>query len=57
VAHYTLLYLLPALLHGPSAMVLGALTYVATQSVVLASTFAVSHNVPESKPLNRNATR
>lgn len=28
-----------------------------TQSIVLASTFAVSHNIPESKPLDDNMTR
>lgn len=51
VVHYLLLFGIPWLLHGPSAALIGAASYYATQGVVLASTFAVSHNVPESKPL------
>lgn len=35
----------------------GAAAYVATQGVVLAATFAVSHNVPETKPLDDNQTQ
>lgn len=49
--HYILLFGIPWLLHGPAAALIGAASYYATQGVVLASTFAVSHNVPESKPL------
>lgn len=48
---------LPTLLHGPGAALLGALTYSITQSIVLAATFAVSHNVPESKPLDAGQTQ
>jgi len=51
VVHYLLLFGIPWLLHGPAAALIGAAAYYATQGVVLASTFAVSHNVPESKPL------
>mmetsp|Transcript_11219 Transcript_11219/g.24171 ORF Transcript_11219/g.24171 Transcript_11219/m.24171 type:complete len:511 (+) Transcript_11219:159-1691(+) len=57
VAHYFLLFGLPWLLHGPSSALLGAVVYYATQGVVLGSTFAVSHNVPESKPLDEGPTK
>ncbi|GLC37938.1 hypothetical protein PLESTF_000608400 [Pleodorina starrii] len=57
LAHYMLLYVVPALLHGPSAMLAGACGYLFTQSIVLASTFAVSHNVPETKSLDPGPTR
>ncbi|KIZ05639.1 hypothetical protein MNEG_2324 [Monoraphidium neglectum] len=50
--HYTLLLGLPWLLHGPAATLAAAAAYSVTQSIVLASTFAVSHNVPEAKPLD-----
>lgn len=42
----------PLALHGPAAALIGALAYSITQSIVLSATFAVSHNVPESKPLD-----
>lgn len=48
---------LPLALHGPQAALLGALTYSITQSIVLSATFAVSHNVPESKPLDAGQTQ
>lgn len=48
---------LPTLLHGPGAALLGALAYSITQSIVLSATFAVSHNVPESKPLDAGQTQ
>jgi len=57
LAHYSLLLALPWALHGPAAALTGAAAYVFTQSIVLAATFAVSHNVPETKPLDDNATR
>jgi fatty acid desaturase (delta-4 desaturase) len=57
IAHYGLLVAVPWLLHGPAAALIGAVAYTFAQSIVLASTFAVSHNVPESKPLEDNATR
>jgi hypothetical protein len=48
---------LPLALHGPQAALLGALAYSITQSIVLSATFAVSHNVPESKPLDAGQTQ
>lgn len=56
-AHYFLLLSLPIALHGPAAAFAGAAAYTLTQSIVLASTFAVSHNVPESKPLDAGPTQ
>eukprot|EP00878_Enallax_costatus_P021083 GHUV01022305.1.p1 GENE.GHUV01022305.1~~GHUV01022305.1.p1 ORF type:complete len:517 (+),score=135.46 GHUV01022305.1:3007-4557(+) len=50
-AHYGLLLGLPALLHGPAAALIGTAAYTLAQSIVLSTTFAVSHNVSESKPL------
>jgi fatty acid desaturase (delta-4 desaturase) len=49
--HYGLMYALPVYLHGYGAAALGALTYVFTEGIVLAATFAVSHNVEEAKPV------
>jgi fatty acid desaturase (delta-4 desaturase) len=57
LAHYTLLAGLPLLLHGPQAALIGAAAYTLTQSIVLSATFAVSHNVPESKPLQEGPTQ
>jgi fatty acid desaturase (delta-4 desaturase) len=57
VAHYGLLAGLPLLLHGPQAALIGAAAYTLTQSIVLSATFAVSHNVPESKPLQEGPTQ
>ncbi|KAI8471451.1 MAG: fatty acyl delta4 desaturase [Monoraphidium minutum] len=51
-AHYALMLGVPLYLHGPAATLAAAIAYTCTQSVVLASTFAVSHNVPEAKPLD-----
>lgn len=51
LAHYSLLCFIPAALHGWGAVLPAALAYVFVQGVVLASTFAVSHNVPEAKSL------
>lgn len=48
---------LPWLLHGPQAALIGGLAYAITQSIVLSATFAVSHNVPESKPLDAGQTQ
>jgi hypothetical protein len=47
----------PLALHGPAAALIGALAYSITQSIVLSATFAVSHNVPESKPLDAGQTQ
>ncbi|KAL3159607.1 hypothetical protein ABBQ38_010018 [Trebouxia sp. C0009 RCD-2024] len=49
--HYSIIAVLPALLHGLPAAALGTAAYMATQGVVLAATFAVSHNVEEAKPI------
>jgi hypothetical protein len=57
LAHYGLLLGLPWALHGPAAALTGAIAYSITQSVVLSATFAVSHNVPETKPLDDNAAQ
>jgi fatty acid desaturase (delta-4 desaturase) len=57
VAHYGLLMAVPWATHGAAAALAGAAAFTVAQSIVLASTFAVSHNVPESKPLDDNATR
>jgi len=50
LAHYFLLIGVPALTHGWAATAAGAAAFVAVQGLVLATTFAVSHNVPETKP-------
>jgi len=50
LAHYGLLIGLPAYAHGWAATAVGAAAFVAVQGLVLATTFAVSHNVPEAKP-------
>ncbi|KAG2496097.1 hypothetical protein HYH03_005700 [Edaphochlamys debaryana] len=55
--HYGLMYGVPLMLHGPAAMLSGALASVFTQGVVLSTTFAVSHNVAEAKPLDAGPTR
>lgn len=52
-----LVVVLPWLLHGPQAALIGGLAYAITQSIVLSATFAVSHNVPESKPLDAGQTQ
>jgi len=57
LAHYGLVYALPFFLHGGSSMLSGAAAYVFAQSIVLAATFAVSHNVPEAKPIDEGPTR
>ena len=48
VVHFSLL-LLPALVHGWQAAAAGTAAFIAMQGIVLASTFAVSHNVEEAK--------
>lgn len=50
VAHYSLLVAVPWLTHGPAAALWGAAGFTFVQGIVLAATFAVSHNVPEAKP-------
>ena len=47
--HYTLIYLFPLIFHGWKTALIASMSYVAAQSIVLATTFAVSHNVPEAK--------
>jgi acyl-lipid (7-3)-desaturase (Delta-4 desaturase) len=54
-AHFSLLWFVPAALHGWAAVVPAALAYTFLQGVVLATTFAVSHNIPETKGLFRGA--
>jgi acyl-lipid (7-3)-desaturase (Delta-4 desaturase) len=51
IAHFSLLWAIPLSIHGASDVIPAAIAYMFTQGVVLASTFAVSHNVPETKPL------
>ncbi|KAF8057774.1 acyl-lipid (7-3)-desaturase [Scenedesmus sp. PABB004] len=50
LVHYALLLLLPALLHGPTAALAGAVGYSVSLSILLALMFFVSHNVAENKP-------
>ncbi len=51
-AYFGLLLGVPLTLHGPSwELGAGLAACLLSQSVALATTFAVSHNVPESKPL------
>jgi hypothetical protein len=57
LVHYGLLLAVPWALHGPGAALTGLIAYSITQSVVLSATFAVSHNVPETKPLDASATQ
>lgn len=55
VAHWSLLWAIPMAMHGFAAVLPASLAYIFTEGVVLASTFAVSHNVPETKPLYEGA--
>lgn len=49
-AHYSLIYILPAMKFGwPTALIAG-FSYQVAMSIVLAATFAVSHNLEENKP-------
>lgn len=57
LVHYSLLWAIPIALHGGAAALSGAVAYMATHSIVLAATFAVSHNVPEAKPLDPGPTQ
>lgn len=50
VVHFSLLLLVPSMLHGFSATLFGAACYSVSLSIVLAVVFFVSHNVPENKP-------
>jgi fatty acid desaturase (delta-4 desaturase) len=50
-AHYSLLLVVPTLLHGWKAALVGAAAYSTSLSILLAMMFFVSHNVPENKPL------
>ena len=50
VAHYSLLVTVPWLTKGAAAALWGAAGFTFVQGIVLAATFAVSHNVPEAKP-------
>jgi hypothetical protein len=51
LAHYSLLWAVPIWLHGVAAVVPASMMYIFVQGVVLAATFAVSHNIPETKTL------
>jgi acyl-lipid (7-3)-desaturase (Delta-4 desaturase) len=51
LAHFSLLWFIPMWLHGVAAVLPASLTYIVVQGVVLAATFAVSHNIPEAKTL------
>ena len=55
VAHFGLLFGIPLTMHSAGDVIPASIAYVAAQGVVLASTFAVSHNVPETKPLHEGA--
>lgn len=57
LVHYGLLWVVPTILHGGSAALIGGCAYIFTQSVVLATTFAVSHNVAETKAIEEGPTR
>lgn len=57
LAHFGLMLGVPAALHGPGAMLAGFVAYAMTQSIVLSTTFAVSHNVGEAKPLEEGPTQ
>ena len=50
IAHYSLLVAVPWATQGASAALWGAAGFTFVQGIVLAATFAVSHNVPEAKP-------
>ena len=50
LVHYALLGGVPYALHGPTAAAVGVTAYVAAVGIVLAATFAVSHNVAVAKP-------
>lgn len=57
LVHYALLFGVPFFLHGGAAALIGAASYYFAQGIVLASTFAVSHNVPETKPVDPGPTQ
>ena len=50
IVHFSLVYAVPMYFHGIWAGMVAAFGYFSTQGIVLATTFAVSHNVPETKP-------
>jgi fatty acid desaturase (delta-4 desaturase) len=50
LVHYALLMAVPYATHGAAAAAVGTAAYVSVLGVVLAATFAVSHNVREAKP-------
>jgi hypothetical protein len=49
LAHFSLLLAVPCALHGWHAVWPAAVAYSVVQGVVLSATFAVSHNIPETK--------
>ena len=51
VIHYAAIFVFPWIYHGPVATLTASAAYIATQSIVLAATFAVSHNLEENKPV------
>lgn len=52
IVHFALLISIPAALHGWTAALVGTAAFMVTQGIVLASTFAVSHNVEEAKAVS-----
>ena len=57
VLHYSILFGIPFYYHGLTAALVGSASYLFVQGVVLATTFAVSHNVPASKPVQAGPTQ
>eukprot|EP00892_Ulva_mutabilis_P003155 jgi/Ulvmu1/12840/UM098_0025.1 len=55
IAHWGLLWGIPMSMHGFAAVLPASMAYVFMEGIVLASTFAVSHNIPETKPLYKGA--
>ncbi|CAG9463863.1 unnamed protein product [Pedinophyceae sp. YPF-701] len=51
LAHYGLIFGLPWVMHGPMQTLVASACYTAVQGIVLAATFAVSHNLEENKPV------
>lgn len=57
IIHYGIIFGIPYYFHGLNAALIGCASYLFVQGVVLATTFAVSHNVPESKPVQSGPTQ
>jgi acyl-lipid (7-3)-desaturase (Delta-4 desaturase) len=54
-AHFSLLLAIPLSMHSAADVLPAWVAYWFTQGVVLSATFAVSHNVPETKPMYEGA--